>query len=98
MICAASSGVVAALMITSQVEHLITSSHVHNTSVINTFLRVYRDNPRKILLPPGMMAMVGREVPFATALFYFRPLIAEKFGNISSPSHSFKSLLLLCFL
>jgi hypothetical protein len=26
-------------------------------------------------LPPGMIAMAGREIPFASALFHFRPLL-----------------------
>lgn len=94
MICAAFSGVVAALTITSQVEHLITSSHVHNQSVMNTFSKIYHQNPVKLILPPGMLAMVGREVPFSTALFYFRPLIAEKFGIHRPPPTSLFPLLI----
>lgn len=30
-----------------------------------------------LLLPPGMLAMVGREIPFASALFYIRPLLSQ---------------------
>jgi hypothetical protein len=81
LLSAATSGLIAALVVTSQIEHLITASHVHNVPVRDTFTKIYSKDPMKIFLPPGMVAMVGREVPFATALFYLRPLIATKFGS-----------------
>jgi hypothetical protein len=80
LISAATSGLIAALTVTSQIEHLITASHVHNVSVREIFTKISSKDPLKIFLPPGMVAMVGREVPFATALFYIRPLIATEFG------------------
>ena len=71
---AATSGVIAALLVTSQVEHIITASHVRQITIFET---ITSTKPRNIFLPPGMLAMVGREVPFSTALFYFRPLIEK---------------------
>lgn len=73
------SGIIAALTITSQVEHIITLSHVQNVSILQTIQQLYRTNKRRILLPPGMIAMIGREVPFSTSLFYLRPLIEKEF-------------------
>jgi hypothetical protein len=78
LISAASSGVCAALCVTSQIEHLITASHARGLSMNQTIYSIYTAKGISgIMLPPGMLAMVGREVPFASALFYFRPLLSE---------------------
>lgn len=75
--CAAASGVVAAFMITSQVEHLITRAHASSVSMGTAFRSVYHKHGwRYILAPPGMAMMAGREVPFAAALLYVRPTLS----------------------
>jgi hypothetical protein len=82
-ISAAASGVVAALLITSQVEHIITASHVRQKGILSTLRHLYRTQPLSIILPPGMMAMVGREISFSTGLFFLRPLIYERAGLLN---------------
>ena len=98
LLSAATSGMVAAVLVTSQVslqnllvlivcwsrdsfvtfnnkvEYLITASHTEKMSVGKTLRYLYKKHGLyHLLLPPGMLAMVGREVPFASALFYVRP-------------------------
>lgn len=47
-------------------------------SIINTIKQIYQlQGLKSILLPPGMFAMAGREIPFATSLFYIRPIISS---------------------
>lgn len=83
IISAASSGVCAALLVTSQAEHVITSSHTRSLPVLKTITTIYAEKGMTgLLLPPGMLAMVGREVPFATALFYFRPVLSTRLEKL----------------
>ena len=78
IISAASSGVCAALCVASQTEHVIISSHTRGLSMFHTISAIYEEKGISgLLLPPGMLAMVGREVVFASALLYFRPLLSE---------------------
>ena len=59
-----------------KVEYLITASHATATSINATIKNLFTEHGiQHILLPPGMLAMVGREVPFASALFYVRPVM-----------------------
>eukprot|EP00629_Pelagomonadales_sp_RCC1024_P006736 CAMPEP_0119291786 /NCGR_PEP_ID=MMETSP1329-20130426/43006_1 /TAXON_ID=114041 /ORGANISM="Genus nov. species nov., Strain RCC1024" /LENGTH=235 /DNA_ID=CAMNT_0007292611 /DNA_START=123 /DNA_END=827 /DNA_ORIENTATION=+ len=77
LLCAAASGVVAAVLVTSQVEHCITAAHARGTSVLPAAAAIGRERGvLGLLLPPGMTAMAGREIPFAAALFAIRPRIA----------------------
>jgi hypothetical protein len=63
-----------------KVEYLITASHATATSMNVTIRNVFTEHGiQRLLLPPGMLAMVGREVPFASALFYVRPVM---YGHI----------------
>lgn len=78
---------IAALLVTSQVEHIITASHVKNITITNTIKEFYYNDIKKIFLPPGMIAMVGREIPFSTSLFYLRPLIEKEFMNLNEHKH-----------
>ena len=76
IVSAAASGVVAAVLVTSQVEHIITRAHATDASVGTTFQRLQRSRGvRGLLLPPGMGMMVCREIPFATTLFHVRPAL-----------------------
>lgn len=76
LLSAATSGMVAALLVASQVEYLITASHAEATSIGTTVHTLYsRHGAQHLLLPPGMLAMVGREVPFASALFFVQPMM-----------------------
>lgn len=55
---------------------MITASHTEATSIVTTARTLYRRHGlHHLLLPPGMAAMAGREVPFASALFYIRPMM-----------------------
>jgi hypothetical protein len=83
IISAAISGACAALTVTSQVEHVITLSHYHGKNMMNTLKYLYREKGLiGLMLPPGMTAMVGREMLFASALFWFRPYVTD---NIVQP-------------
>lgn len=90
LLCAAASGVAAALLCTSQIEHVITAAHARGDGVAATARRVLRDRGAAgLLLPPGMAAMACREIPFAAALFAGRPRIAaeaeRRFGPAATP-------------
>jgi hypothetical protein len=75
---AAASGAVAAVLVTSQVEHLITAAHAKQTPMLATGRELLRSKGLPhLLLPPGMMMMVLREVPFAVALFHIRPALTK---------------------
>lgn len=59
-------------------EHLITASHAQSKSLISTAYSLYSHRGiQHLMLPPGMVAMVGREVPFASALFCVRPMMYD---------------------
>ena len=76
IVSAASSGVVAAVLVTSQVEHVITRAHSTDSTMRQTFLSLYRTHgPKHLALPPGMAMMVCREIPFAATLFHVRPAL-----------------------
>jgi len=80
LLSAALSGAVAAVTVCAQVEHIITKSHARAEPLLETTAFLYRTHGfRIIMLPPGMLAMVFREIPFASALFYIRPFLSEKF-------------------
>lgn len=71
------AGAVAAATFCSQVEHAITAAHTQRLTMSETLRHLYykRGGVRGMMLPPGMMAMVGREMPFVAALFYVRPAV-----------------------
>lgn len=78
LIAAALSGVVAGVTVTAQVENLITLAHSRSLSVPGALKHVHAEEGAfGLLLPRGMLAMAGREVPFASALFYARPAISQ---------------------
>lgn len=90
IISAALSGVCAALCVASQTEYIITTSHSRGITMIESLQTIYAAKGLTgILLPPGMVAMVGREIPFASALFYFRPLLSQ-FVNSQFPTEKDK--------
>lgn len=83
ILSAALSGVCAALLVTSQAEYIITSSHTRSLPMLSTVKALYAERGvRGLALPPGMLAMIGREVPFASALFYFRPMLSTYLERI----------------
>mmetsp|Transcript_106587 Transcript_106587/g.244043 ORF Transcript_106587/g.244043 Transcript_106587/m.244043 type:complete len:186 (-) Transcript_106587:187-744(-) len=81
-VSAAVSGGVAAVCVTSQVETLITRAHAMDGSLKGAFDKTWADaGLRGLLLPYGMAAMVGREVPFALGLFFSSRRLHEKSGG-----------------
>ena len=74
----ATSGAIAGLCVTSQVERCITAAHARNLSVRETAVTIYRrGGVAGLALPPGMLATACREVPFAAALFAVRPRLRK---------------------
>lgn len=74
----ATSGAIAGLCVTSQVERCITASHARGLSVRETVVAIYqRSGVAGLALPPGMAATACREVPFACALFAVRPRLKK---------------------
>ena len=71
----ATSGAIAGLCVTSQVERCITAAHASKRlSVRETVVAIYqRNGVAGLISPPGMAATACREVPFAAALFAVRP-------------------------
>ena len=69
LLCAAASGVAAALLCTSQIEHVITAAHARGDGVAATARRVLRDRGAAgLLLPPGMAAMACREIRLSRSI------------------------------
>ncbi len=78
LICSAASGAVAACIVASPVEHLITRSHALERNVGDGASFLFRRHGILFLIaPPGMAAMVGREVPFAASLFWLQPMLSK---------------------
>jgi hypothetical protein len=101
LLSASLSGVCAAVFVTSQTEHVITASHARQLSIVETVKHLYRERGlRHLLLPPGMLAMVGREIPFATSLFFFRPILYDRmnksFPTDPSQIHLIRELICGC--
>lgn len=83
---AAMSGCVAAVLVTSQVEHLITRSHALNMTMGETAKHLRSQHGLLYLLkPPGMRMMMLREIPFAVSLFYMRPILTKRFIDPDAP-------------
>lgn len=72
----------------AQVEHIITAAHAQGTSMGVSVVNIFqtRGGLRGLLLPPGMIAMVGREMPFVAALFYVRPFVDSAIYGSSTVS------------
>lgn len=78
IISASASGLCAAMCVTSQIEYIITSSHMRQLPIQKTVMEILKEKSVSgLLLPPGMIAMAGREIPFAASLFHFRPLLRD---------------------
>jgi len=78
VLLAAASGVAAAVCVTSQVERVITCAHARGLSVAETIPAILRERGvASLFFPPGVVAMAGREAPFAAVLFALRPRIAD---------------------
>ena len=91
LLSAAASGTVAAVTVTSQVEHLITSAHARNMPMALTTKALLQERGVVgLLLPPGMIMMACREAPFAASLFWLQPLLStlysERFASNNSKS------------
>lgn len=83
------AGAFSAALFCAQVEHAITASHAQNTSMSGAFRHIYekRGGVKGLLVPPGILAMMFREMPFVAALFYVRPAVtARVYGGSSSSS------------
>merc|ERR1719253_1722019 len=74
------AGAFAAATFCSQVEHAITAAHAQDLTMTGAVRHIYhtRGGIRGLLLPPGMLAMMCREMPFVTALFYVRPAVTAR--------------------
>ena len=78
IVSAAASGVVAAVLVTSQVEHVITRAHSMDTSMGNTLSLLHKQRGISgLIVPPGMGMMICREIPFAATLFHVRPALTQ---------------------
>ena len=80
VVCASAGGPVGAILVASQVENLIAQSHVE-ISVPQAALHLVKSRgASSVLLPPGMLMMAGRELPFGVALFYVQPSLSRRFS------------------
>lgn len=84
LICSATSGAVAACFVASPVEHLITRSHALESDIFSTVHRTYISHGfMRVLVPPGLTAMIGREIPFAASLFWLQPTLSKLFDDLN---------------
>mmetsp|Transcript_145602 Transcript_145602/g.363149 ORF Transcript_145602/g.363149 Transcript_145602/m.363149 type:complete len:268 (-) Transcript_145602:75-878(-) len=85
LVASAFAGALAGGTFCAQVERVIAAAHARGAPMGQTLASLYREGQARsssplgglssLLLPPGMAAMMGREVPFVAALFYVRPLV-----------------------
>jgi len=74
------AGAFAAATFCSQVEHAITAAHTKELTMSGAIGHIFheRGGLRGLLLPPGILAMMFREMPFVAALFYVRPAVTSR--------------------
>ena len=98
LVCSAASGAVAACVVASPVEHIITRSHAMKRGIGETVKLLYhRHGAIYLAAPPGMAAMAGREVPFAASLFWLQPTLSKMAQALdgNDQSHSIGKYLLV---
>mmetsp|Transcript_58287 Transcript_58287/g.161153 ORF Transcript_58287/g.161153 Transcript_58287/m.161153 type:complete len:311 (-) Transcript_58287:468-1400(-) len=75
---AATAGALSGLLVAAPTENLVTRAHSSGASVAQAFRNVLRtDGIRRMAMPFGMTAMMGREVPFSMGIFCLRDHFAR---------------------
>jgi len=91
LMASAFAGAFAAATFCSQVEHAITVAHAKELTMSGAVRHIFheRGGLHGLLLPPGMLAMMFREMPFVAALFYVKPAVTSRiYGMTSGGSES----------
>jgi len=86
LMASALAGAFAAVTFCSQVEHAITVAHAKELTMSGAVRHIFhkRGGLHGLLLPPGMLAMVFREMPFVAALFYIQPAVKSGIYGMTS--------------
>lgn len=74
------AGAFAASVFCAQVEHFIGAAHATGLPMRDAVRHCYdtRGGAAGLLLPPGVAAVILREMPFVSALFWVQPRVAER--------------------
>merc|ERR1719428_1433432 len=93
-IAAGAAGALAGVVVASPTENVVTRAHKTGSSTLVATLDIAKRGPRQALLPRGVAAMMGREIPFSLGLFFLKDRahdLCSKWFNCSAPASSFRN-------
>lgn len=82
-LAAAAAGAVAGIAVAAPIENVLTRAHKTGFSTRDAARDITRGGIISTMMPRGMAAMVGREVPFSLGLFFLKERVARHFHKLA---------------